>query len=158
MTDAPQRPWWRTPWWRGTRERKVLLIAEIIVIGLIGAWLGLLAGGNLDAGVGPLRTRLSVAPSIGGGSTVEIPPLGELRVKTHQGPWKLTAEVTRIDAADARRIFSNPAAVNGHRREGREGPARRGDHGGAEGRRWRRCSAGCCWGCWCSAGGGGWCC
>jgi predicted MPP superfamily phosphohydrolase len=114
MTDAPQpRPWWRTPWWRGTRERKALLITEIVVIGLIGAWLGLLAGGNLDAGVGPLRTRLSVAPSIGGGSTVAIPPLGALRVLTHRGPWKLTAEVTRINAADARRIFSNPAAVNG---------------------------------------------
>jgi predicted phosphodiesterase len=124
MTDAPRyRPRWRTPrwpvsrsgtpWWRGTRERKALLITEIVMIGLIGGWLGLLAGGTLDAGVGPLRTHLSVQPSIHGGSHLSIPPLGELRVRTHAGPWRLNAEVTRIDAADARRIFSNPASVNG---------------------------------------------
>ena len=83
------------------------------MIGLIGGWLGMLAGGNLDAGVGPLRTRLSVAPSLHGGSTLSIPPLGELRVHSHAGPWALTVEVTRIDAADARRIFSDPTAVNG---------------------------------------------
>ncbi len=116
--DAPRRgaappPWWRTPWWRGTRERKALLVVEVIMIGLIGGWLGLLAGGTLDAGVGPLRTHLSVQPSVHGGSVLSIPPLGELRVRTHAGPWRLNAEVTRIDAADARRIFSDPASVNG---------------------------------------------
>jgi len=119
MTDALKQrrwrrtPWRRTPWWRGTRERRALLIAEVVMIGLIGGWLGMLAGGNLDAGVGPLRTRLSVAPSLHGGSTLSIPPLGELRVRTHAGPWRLNGEVTRIDAADARRIFSDPTAVNG---------------------------------------------
>jgi predicted phosphodiesterase len=106
-------PRWRSGWWRGTRERRSLLITEVVLIGLIGCWLGLLAGGNLDAGVGPLRTRLSVEPSVGGGSTVEIPPLGELRVATHDGPWRLSVEVTRINAADARRIFADPTAVNG---------------------------------------------
>jgi predicted phosphodiesterase len=90
-----------------------MLVAEVVLIGLVGCWLGLLAGGHLNAGVGPLRTRLSIEPRAGGGSVVSIPPLGELRVKTHAGPWRLTAEVTRIDAGDARRIFSNPAAVNG---------------------------------------------
>jgi hypothetical protein len=109
----PRQPWWRTPWWRGTRERKALLVVEVVLIGLIGGWLGLLAGGTLDAGVGPLRTHLSVQPSVHGGSVLSIPPLGELRVRTHAGPWRLNAEVTRIDAADARRIFSDPASVNG---------------------------------------------
>ena len=89
-------------------------MAEIILIGLVGGWLGLLAGGNLDAGGRP-----AADPAVGGSrrstaaATLSIPPLGELRVHTHAGPWRLTAEVTRIDAADARRIFSNPAAVNG---------------------------------------------
>jgi predicted MPP superfamily phosphohydrolase len=118
--DSP-RPWWRRArawrpphrWWRNTRDRRALLTAEVILIGLVGCWLGLLAGGNLDAGVGPLRTRLSVEPSLRGGSELAIPPLGDLRVDTHDGPWRLSAEVTRIEAADARRIFANPAAVNG---------------------------------------------
>jgi predicted phosphodiesterase len=103
----------RSPWWRGTRERKALLVTEIVLIGLIGCWMGLLAGGNLNANVGPLNTRLSIQPSVHGGSEVSIPPLGELRVHTHAGPWRLAVEVTRIDATDARRIFNDPAAVNG---------------------------------------------
>jgi predicted phosphodiesterase len=100
-------------WFRNTRERRLLLAAEVLLIGLVGCWLGLLAGGNLEAGVGPLQTRLSVAPSLTGGSTVAVPPLGELHVDTHDGPWQLDVEISRIDAADARRIFSNPASVNG---------------------------------------------
>ncbi len=95
------------------RAHLTLVIAEVLIVGLIGGWLGLLAGGHLGASVGPLRTRVSVSPSTHGGSVVAIPPLGQLRVKTHAGPWRLTVEVTRINAADARRIFSNPAAVTG---------------------------------------------
>lgn len=94
-------------------RRRVALVAEVIVVGLVGAWLGLLAGGRLDAPVGPLETRLSVGPSISGGTEVAIPPLGELRVDTHAGPMRLTAAVTRINAAEARRIFSNPSIVDG---------------------------------------------
>ncbi len=102
-----------TPWWRGTRERRFLLVTEVLLVGLIGCWLGLLAGGNLDAHVGPLDTRLSIVPSVSGGSVVSIPPLGELRVNSHAGPWQLDISVARIDATDARRIFNDPAAVNG---------------------------------------------
>lgn len=88
-------------------------MAEVVLIGLVGCWLGLLAGGRADAPVGPLEARLTVAPSWSGGSVVAVPPLGELRVDTHDGPWRLTAEVVRINEGDARRIFANPRAVNG---------------------------------------------
>ena len=97
----------------GSRRRRVGIVVEVVVIGLVGCWLGLLVGGRLDASVGPLETRLSVVPSVDGGTEVAIPPLGELVVDSHDGPWRLTAQVTRINAADARRIFSDPTAVNG---------------------------------------------
>lgn len=96
-----------------SRGRRLTLGVEIVLIGLIGAWLGLLAGGRLDAPVGPLQTRLTIAPTVDGGSEVAIPPLGELRLRTHDGPWQLRAEITRINARDARRIFADPSAVNG---------------------------------------------
>ena len=95
------------------RSHRALVIVEVVIVALIGGWLGLLAGGNLDAPVGPLRVHMSVAPSVEGGSVASIPPLGELRLATHAGPWQLRAEVTRIDAADARRIFADPTAVTG---------------------------------------------
>jgi predicted phosphodiesterase len=97
----------------GSRRRRVGVVVEVVVIGLLGCWLGLLAGGHLDAPVGPLETRLSVVPNVHGSTEVAIPPLGELTVDSHDGPWRLSAEVTRINAADARRIFSDPTAVNG---------------------------------------------
>lgn len=95
------------------RGRHITLAVEILLIGLVGCWLGLLAGGRVDASVGPLETQLAIEPSLTGGSELSIPPLGELRVRTHDGPWRLTAEVTRINARDARRIFADPSAVNG---------------------------------------------
>lgn len=97
----------------GSRRRRVGLVVEVLVVGLVGCWLGLLAGGRLDAPVGPLETRITVEPGLHGDSEVAIPPLGELTVDSHDGPWLLRAEVTRINAADARRFFSNPSSVNG---------------------------------------------
>ena len=106
----------RWDWLRGgagSRRRRGWLVAEVAVVGLVGCWLGLLAGGRVGAAVGPLQAELSIAPSLRGGSEVAIPPLGRLLVDTHDGPWHLTTEVVRINAADARRIFADPAAVNG---------------------------------------------
>jgi predicted MPP superfamily phosphohydrolase len=105
--------WTRLRGTPGSKRHRGWLVVEVLVVGLVGCWLGLLVGGRLDAPVGPLETRVSVGPSVHGGTEVAIPPLGELVVDSHAGPWRLTAEVTRINAADARRIFNNPAAVNG---------------------------------------------
>src|SRR3990170_3666505 len=97
----------------GSRRHRAWLVAEVGLIGLLGCWLGLLAAGRVDASVGPLATELSVSPSWGGGSVVRIPPLGQLEVDSHAGPWHLRTEVVRINAQDARRIFADPRAVNG---------------------------------------------
>src|SRR4051812_46659914 len=107
--SSSQAPWWQ-PWRRWPRSA---LAAEIVLVGLIGAWLGLLAGGRQDAAIGPVQTRMSVVPSLHGGSVVAVPPLGRLTIDTHDGPWQLDAEVTRINAGDARRIFNDPSSLNG---------------------------------------------
>src|SRR3954454_10321395 len=82
--------WWTNAWaavrrrgralhdaclWQDTRQRRTMLVAEVILIGLVGCWLGLLAGVNLTAAVDPLQTKLSVQPSLHVGSVVSIPPL-----------------------------------------------------------------------------------
>ena len=97
----------------GSRRRRGWLALEVLVVALVGGWLGVLAGGQAFEPVGPLETKFSITPSLRGGSEVDIPPLGQLDVDTHDGPLHLTAEVVRINAADARRIFADPAAVNG---------------------------------------------
>ena len=97
----------------GSRRHRAWLVAEVGLIGLLGCWLGLLAAGRVDASVGPLAAELSVSPSWGGGSAVQIPPLGQLEVDSHGPPWHLNTEVVRINAGDARRIFADPRAVTG---------------------------------------------
>lgn len=106
---ASRSPWW-TPWRRWPRAA---VAAEIALVGLLGCWLGLLAAGHVEAAVGPVRTQLSVVPSLTGDSVVSVPPLGRLSLDSHDGPWRLDAEVDRLDATDARQIFSNPASLHG---------------------------------------------
>jgi predicted MPP superfamily phosphohydrolase len=86
---------------------------EIAVVALLGCWLGVLVGGSVDVPVGPVETRMSISPSFTGDSVVSVPPLGRLSLDSHEGPLRLDAQVTRINTADARRIFADPASVSG---------------------------------------------
>ena len=101
----PRLPWRRWP--------RAALTAEIVVVALLGCWVGLLVGGSVDVSVGPVQTRMSVAPSLTGDSVVSVPPLGRLSVDSHDGPLRLDALVTRINTNDARQIFNDPASVHG---------------------------------------------
>jgi len=107
-STAGARP--RLPWRRWPRAA---LAAEIVLIALLGCWFGLLAGGSVDVAVGPVQTRMSLTPALTGDSVVAVPPLGQLSVDSHDGPLRLDAQVTRINMADARQIFNDPASVNG---------------------------------------------
>jgi predicted MPP superfamily phosphohydrolase len=106
--DRPARSWW--PWHRWPRTTLVL---EIVFIGLVGAWLGLLVGGRMTTSIGPLEARLTVEVAPTGGSVLSLPPLGELSLKTHDGPFRLHADVTQINEADAREIFNDPNSLAG---------------------------------------------
>ena len=97
--------------WR--RWARVALAAEILVVALLGSWVGVLVGGRVEVPIGPVQTQLSVAPSLTGDSVVAVPPLGRLSLDSHDGPARLDAQVTRINTADARRIFTDPASLNG---------------------------------------------
>jgi predicted MPP superfamily phosphohydrolase len=100
----------RLPWRRWPR---IAVAIEIVVVALLGCWLGVVVGGSVDASVGPVETRMSISPSWTGDSVVAVPPLGRLSLDSHDGPLRLDAQVTRINTADARRIFNNPASVRG---------------------------------------------
>jgi predicted phosphodiesterase len=106
--DARQPP----PWWPWLRLPRTTLAVEIVLIGLVGAWLGLVVGGRLETNVGPLETRLTIDLAPTGDSVLSIPPLGELSLDTHDGPFRLRAEVTQIDETAARQIFNDPTGLN----------------------------------------------
>jgi predicted phosphodiesterase len=96
-----------------SRRQRVLVVAEIIAVGLLGAVLGVLVAGTVSKGVGPFEADLSFRPTTSGGTTVAVPPLGELLLDTHDGPVQLAVDVARLRDDAARSIVANPARLSG---------------------------------------------
>lgn len=94
----------------GRRVGGVVLVA---MLGLTGAWLGVLLGGTERQGVGPFDTTLKLRPTTHGGTTVDTPPLGQLMLDTHDSPVRLQVAVEGLDAAKARKIAANPSRLTG---------------------------------------------
>jgi predicted phosphodiesterase len=96
-----------------SRRQRLLVVAEVISVGLLGALLGVLVAGTVSKGVGPFEADLSFRPTTSGGTTVAVPPLGELLLDTHDGPVQLAVDVARLRDDAARSIVANPARLTG---------------------------------------------
>ncbi|MGH3315582.1 MAG: metallophosphoesterase family protein, partial [Nocardioidaceae bacterium] len=77
------------------------------------AWMRRQIGGTERTAVGPFDTTMALRPTTTGGTTVAMPPLGDLMLDTHDAPMRLRVEVKGIDAVKARKIASNPARLAG---------------------------------------------
>ena len=82
-----------------------------VLLGLVGGWLGLTLGGTVHHEVGPLSTSMRVLPTWSGGTTVDIPPLGELVLDTHDAPLGVRARLVGVDIDEARAIMQDPAQL-----------------------------------------------
>lgn len=94
-------------------RRRVLLTAELVAVGVLGAVLGLLIAGRVTTGVGPFEADLSLRPSLAGSTTVAVPPLGELRLDTHAGPVRLEVRINQLRSDAARAIVADPEQLRG---------------------------------------------
>ena len=81
-------------------------------LGLAGGWLGLVVAGSVHHEVGPLTTSMQVVPTWGGGTVVEVAPLGELRLDTHPGPLGVHATLDGFDVEEARALVTNPEQLS----------------------------------------------
>ncbi|MFG1778546.1 metallophosphoesterase [Micromonospora sp. NPDC049048] len=84
----------------------------VLVIALVGVVIGVLAGGRVSTDIGPFQADLSVAPAVGGGTTVDIPPLGALLLDSHDGPTHLTVELGALDQSRTEALLDDPASIN----------------------------------------------
>ncbi|HEY0774782.1 MAG TPA: metallophosphoesterase, partial [Nocardioidaceae bacterium] len=98
-----------------TRAARLGRVGAAVLLGLLGGWLGLSLGGTVHHEVGPLTTSMRVLPAWGGGTTVVIPPLGELVVDTHGGPLGVQARLVGVDVEEARAFMDDPALLTGLR-------------------------------------------
>ena len=85
----------------------------LIMVTLLGAWLGLLIVGNVQKPVGPMDTTMTLRPSISGGTKINIAPLGALELESHRAPLRLDVDVTRLDPDRAGMLVDNPAQFSG---------------------------------------------
>ncbi len=93
--------------------RRVLVSAELIAVGLLGAILGMLIAGRVTTGVGPFEAEMSLRPALSGSTTVQVPPLGELQLDTHAGPVSLGVRITQLRSDAAKAIVADPEQLRG---------------------------------------------
>ncbi|HWG94147.1 MAG TPA: hypothetical protein VNU66_07990 [Mycobacteriales bacterium] len=88
-----------------------LLAAEVVLLGVLGALLGLLVAGSVRIPVGPFDADLSLRPALTGSTTVDVPPLGQLQLDTHDGPVQLGVSVASLRPEAARAIVADPDSL-----------------------------------------------
>lgn len=81
------------------RVRRVARVVAVLVVGVSAAAAAVVTLGHVRAGVGPVETEMSVVLVPGGGTEVQVPPVGRLVMATHAGPLRLRADVRNVDVA-----------------------------------------------------------
>ncbi|MBO2465745.1 metallophosphoesterase [Actinomadura sp. LCR2-06] len=87
-------------------------VALTVVIGLAGGYVGLLVGGRTVTPVGPANVQLVLHPSLHGGTTLELPPLGAVHLDTHSGPVSVEAHLTDVRPDQAQRLIEDDSALD----------------------------------------------
>ncbi|MFE3829136.1 metallophosphoesterase [Streptomyces sp. NPDC059092] len=80
---------------------------------LLGAWLGLLIVGSVRTPVGPMDTRMTLRPSVSGGTKINVSPLGALELATHTGPVRLDVDVDQLDPVRSTALVQHPERLSG---------------------------------------------
>lgn len=95
------------------RPRPWLRALGLTAVVLVGAWLGLLAVGNVRTPVGPMNTTMTLRPSLTGGTKINVSPLGALSLDSHHGPVRLDVNVDQLDPARSAALVDHPERLSG---------------------------------------------
>ncbi|MEV6106873.1 metallophosphoesterase [Streptomyces sp. NPDC051940] len=85
----------------------------LVAVTLLGAWLGLLVVGSVRTPVGPMDTKMTLRPSLSGGTKINVSPLGALRLDTHVAPIRLDVDVDQLDPERSRSLVEHPERLSG---------------------------------------------
>ena len=108
MTVAPRDRPAAGPGRAGRAARRVggaLAVLLGVVLGVAGALL-LVPASRSD--VGPFVVDVRVRPAVHGDVVLDVPPLGALRVDSHDGPLGVEARVVRLDPDEVRAVAADP--------------------------------------------------
>ncbi|MCT2277319.1 metallophosphoesterase [Micromonospora chalcea] len=99
-------------WRPGHGLRRLGVVLALLAVTLGGIVVGTYAGGHVGTDIGPFRAELKLSPSLSGGTTVDIPPLGALLLNSHDGPAYLTVEVGALDQGRTEALIDDPASIS----------------------------------------------
>ncbi|MFI6936877.1 metallophosphoesterase [Streptomyces sp. NPDC050287] len=85
----------------------------LVIVVVLGAWLGLLIVGNVRAPVGPMNTTMTLRPSLTGGTKINVSPLGALELNSHHAPVRLDVNVDQLDPVRAQALVDHPERLSG---------------------------------------------
>ncbi|MGW8398886.1 metallophosphoesterase family protein [Streptomyces lydicus] len=85
----------------------------LAAVTVLGAWLGLLLLGTFRAPVGPMDTSMTLRPSLTGGTRINVSPLGDLELRSHDAPVRLDVDVDRLDPARSQALVAHPERFAG---------------------------------------------
>jgi predicted phosphodiesterase len=91
---------------RAARSRAVRAVL-VVGVALAAGGVAMSTLGGTEHRVGPVEVRLALVPSLEGGTRVDVPPLGQLRMATHAGPLQLRASVQGIEVDAARQLLAS---------------------------------------------------
>ncbi|TDB77313.1 metallophosphoesterase [Micromonospora sp. KC723] len=97
---------------RSRPARRAGVVAAVLLVALLGAVIGVLAGGRVYTDIGPFRADLTLAPAVDGHTTVDIPPLGALQLDSHDGPTHLTVGLGALDQRKTEALIDDPASLS----------------------------------------------
>ncbi|WP_106402319.1 metallophosphoesterase family protein [Actinocorallia populi] len=93
-------------------NRRTARWSSLVLIGVAGALAGLLLGGRIQTPVGPADASLSFTLAWDGGTVVDVPPLGSIRLDSHSGPVVLKAQISQLRPADTESFINDPSAID----------------------------------------------
>ncbi|GAB3971517.1 hypothetical protein GCM10027615_30450 [Plantactinospora veratri] len=93
-------------------SRRAGLALSIIGVTLVGIVVGTLLGGRMQTDIGPFRAEMAITPSVEGGTTVTIPPLGALQLSSHAGPAHLSVRLGSLDQRRTEALIDDPANIS----------------------------------------------
>ena len=98
-----------------------------VVVGLVGAWLGMAAWGSAAVSMGPFRVQLGAG--FGRGVTeIGLPPFGHLTADTHLAPLRLTATLVDVSIPQLTRDVAREGVDEVARRVQRDANSRLGPY------------------------------
>ncbi|MFF3643128.1 metallophosphoesterase [Streptomyces sp. NPDC002564] len=101
----------------GPPRRPLAAALGLVAVVVLGAWLGLLVLGSVRAPVGPMDTRMTLRPSVSGGTRIDVSPLGALELDSHVAPLRLDVDVDRLDPVRSQALVDHPERLAGLQEE-----------------------------------------